>query len=429
MHAATQAGTNSYLYDANGNMTNRLGSPITYDYDNRAASLTGSGGTVQSVYDYTGQRVKKIAPSGTTVYIGKLFECTNGVCTKYIFSSSTLVASVNGANTYFYQDDHLGSSSVVTDQSGNEVEEIHYYPFGQVLSKTGSANVKYEFTGQEADPETGLYYYNARYYDPALSRFISADIFVQSPYDPQSLNRYSYVDNNPILYIDPTGRFTWKHPFRHPFSGIGHVFNTRTLIEIAITAVAFYAAGEIIAAGNVLDGCEVVQTITPLEQAGIHAVAGTFAGGLAGAINGDNGGRGALIGGISGGFGDYARNFIPDGFGYQLGGQAIVGGVTGGFTSEMSGNGFGKGFLSGAGIGAAGYLFNEELHRLLMDEGQEHSELAARQQFYESNPGNPDYISFLGLRVRVWVIYISLSMQVRTFRRRYSSSLSPYALL
>lgn len=63
------------------------------------------------------------------------------------------------------------------------------------------------FTGQELDPETGLYYYGGRYYDPELGRFISPDPFVQDPEDPQNLNRYSYVLNNPQSYIDPTGYF------------------------------------------------------------------------------------------------------------------------------------------------------------------------------------------------------------------------------
>ena len=65
---------------------------------------------------------------------------------------------------------------------------------------------KNQYTGQESDlAETGLYYYGARYYDPAIGRFITADSIVQDPGDPQSFNRYSYVRNNPLRYVDPTG--------------------------------------------------------------------------------------------------------------------------------------------------------------------------------------------------------------------------------
>ena len=63
------------------------------------------------------------------------------------------------------------------------------------------------FTDQEFDVETGLYNYNARLYDPVIGRFISPDSIVQAPFDPQTLNRYSYVRNNPLIYTDPSGHF------------------------------------------------------------------------------------------------------------------------------------------------------------------------------------------------------------------------------
>jgi RHS repeat-associated protein len=67
--------------------------------------------------------------------------------------------------------------------------------------------VNHKFTGQEEDSETGLYNYGARYYDPAVGRFISADSIVPDYTNPQSLNRYSYVLNNPLNYTDPTGKW------------------------------------------------------------------------------------------------------------------------------------------------------------------------------------------------------------------------------
>jgi RHS repeat-associated protein len=198
-HAVIQAGTNTYQYDANGNMTQRPNQTITYDYDNRPVSINRT----TFIYDYSGQRVKK----NSTIYIGKHYECTNGNCTKYIFAGSSRIASKTSSNTYYYHTDHLGSSSIITDNSGNKVEEIYYYPFGGTRLNQGSVNLKHKYTGQEEDPETGLYYYNARYYDPQLGRFISADSIVQEPDDPQSFNRYSYTRNNPLIYTDPTGNW------------------------------------------------------------------------------------------------------------------------------------------------------------------------------------------------------------------------------
>ena len=84
------------------------------------------------------------------------------------------------------------------------VEDIAYIQFGDRLQSTGSIPTDKQFTGQRLDG-TGLYYYGARYYDPTIGRFISADTIVPDPYNPQSLNRYSYCLNNPLKYTDPTG--------------------------------------------------------------------------------------------------------------------------------------------------------------------------------------------------------------------------------
>ena len=81
----------------------------------------------------------------------------------------------------------------------------NYMPFGSMRSTTGSSGSSYKFTDQELDSESGLYNYNARLYDPEIGRFISADPIVPDPFNPQSLNRYSYVLNNPLIYTDPSG--------------------------------------------------------------------------------------------------------------------------------------------------------------------------------------------------------------------------------
>ena len=80
-----------------------------------------------------------------------------------------------------------------------------YLPFGLSRNQTGSEVTYYKFTDQELDPSTGLYNYDARLYDPVVGRFISADSIVPDWYNPQTLNRYSYVVNNPLAYRDPDG--------------------------------------------------------------------------------------------------------------------------------------------------------------------------------------------------------------------------------
>jgi len=83
-----------------------------------------------------------------------------------------------------------------------------YTPYGQVRYQWGSLPTTYNFTGQRLDGDTGLLYYGARYYDPALMRFVQADTLVPEPGNPQSLNRYAYVLNNPLKYTDPTSLFS-----------------------------------------------------------------------------------------------------------------------------------------------------------------------------------------------------------------------------
>ena len=106
---------------------------------------------------------------------------------------------------YYTLKDHLGSASVVTDSSGNTVGEARYYPYGETRLTTGTMYTDQLFTGQREMVGLGIYHYNARFYSPKLGRFLSADTIVPNAANPQNLNRFSYVGNNPIRYTDPTG--------------------------------------------------------------------------------------------------------------------------------------------------------------------------------------------------------------------------------
>ncbi len=108
-------------------------------------------------------------------------------------------------DVYYVLKDHLGSASVVTDSSGNVVGEQRYYPFGGTRWSTGSLFTDKLFTGQREMEDLGIYHYGARFYSPTLGRFLSADTIISSIANPQTLNRYSYVANNPLKYTDPTG--------------------------------------------------------------------------------------------------------------------------------------------------------------------------------------------------------------------------------
>ena len=120
------------------------------------------------------------------------------------------------AEFYYYHQDHLGGSSVITDEDGEIVAEYEYYPYGEGFSETGELENFYKFTDQEEDSETGLYYYGARYYDPEVASFYSQDPAVYDERlfemlsDPQMLNSYAYVRNNPVKYVDPSGEDAYE---------------------------------------------------------------------------------------------------------------------------------------------------------------------------------------------------------------------------
>ncbi len=100
-----------YSYDANGNMISGVGRSFTYDYDNRPTSITYGSTYANSVYDASGNRVKKVSPTSTTIYIGQLYECTGGVCTKYIFAGNQRIANIKGFGVYYYHTRDKGVTS------------------------------------------------------------------------------------------------------------------------------------------------------------------------------------------------------------------------------------------------------------------------------------------------------------------------------
>ena len=112
------------------------------------------------------------------------------------------------AKKFYYNNDHEGNGLVVTDENGNKVVERDFTPFGQRIDQAGHEGKFPEetedgFTGKDWDEDIGLYYFNARWYDPEVGRFISED----SVSDPNNPNEYVYGADNPIINIDPTGHF------------------------------------------------------------------------------------------------------------------------------------------------------------------------------------------------------------------------------
>src|SRR6202008_1609838 len=106
---------------------------------------------------------------------------------------------------HYYFSDHLGSASIITNADGTTIEqEADYYPYGGERSLTAVPN-NYKFTGKKRDSESSFHYFGARHYGGTTGRFLTTDPIGGELDNPQTLNRYAYVQNNPLKYTDPTG--------------------------------------------------------------------------------------------------------------------------------------------------------------------------------------------------------------------------------
>ena len=231
-HAVTSVGGTTYTYDNNGNVTAIGSLDYTWDWRNRLSSAERSGGGITTYgYDHTGQRVFQATGSATTSYPNRYYNVASSsltaTTTKHIFSpDGTLLATVVGASTTatttYLHPDHLGGTNVATDENGEVVQTLDYYPYGSLRIATGSFSEQRRFIGEEYDGDTELSYLNARYYHGSRGQFMSQDpVFLGIGAggmdersrrqlnailaDPQILNAYSYAKNNPLILIDKSG--------------------------------------------------------------------------------------------------------------------------------------------------------------------------------------------------------------------------------
>jgi len=129
--------------------------------------------------------------------------------TAYFYANGQKIVSMSSGSVLYYLTDHLGGTNRVYDQDGNLVSENEYYAYGQDKLETGQGQ-DYKYTDKEEDDSTGLYYYGARYYEPLMGRFTAIDKVKGKIGSPQNLNRYAYVQNNPLTRADPSGNLDMK---------------------------------------------------------------------------------------------------------------------------------------------------------------------------------------------------------------------------
>ena len=228
-----------YSYDSAGNTTaDPLSRTFVYDGENKQTSVSNSGGAIGMYsYDGDGKRVKKIDATGTMLFLydamGRLVEeafsavpppCAKGddcaipltVTTSYVYAGSRLLSTETSSGTTYMTADTLGTPRINTNGSGNVIARHDYQPFGEEIftaQRTAAIGyaadtVKKKFTGYERDGETGLDFAEARMYSNTLGRFNTVDPLTITPerlIDPQRINLFSYVRNNPLAFIDFSG--------------------------------------------------------------------------------------------------------------------------------------------------------------------------------------------------------------------------------
>ncbi|MBN1930451.1 MAG: PASTA domain-containing protein, partial [Desulfobacterales bacterium] len=214
----------NYDYDANGNVIKKTqGTDITtyeYDFSNRLIQSTDfAGETTAYVYDFDGNRIKKQDNSSEVNYLvdicsncglSQVLEERDGsgtLETLYVYGNDLLSQNHGGVVSYYHYDG-LGSTRALTSDSEEVTDTYTFDAYGKLNSSSGITQNNYLFAGEQFDPNVGLYYLRARYYDQNTGRFFSMDPVMGDPQTPISLHRYLYANDNPVNFVDPTGMMT-----------------------------------------------------------------------------------------------------------------------------------------------------------------------------------------------------------------------------
>jgi RHS repeat-associated protein len=198
-----------FSYDAAGNLTvDPMGRTFTYDAENRLMRYNGGApaGGADYAYDGIGRRIKQVTAAGTTLFV---YNAAGQLVAEY----TNTMAQANG--TRYLTTDTLGTPRVITSANGGVQSRHDYLPFGEEITQGFGGrspnqgyladNIRQKFTGKERDNESGLDYFIARHYSSTVGRFVSPDSFTGFQQNPQTLNLYAYVQNNPLKYVDPDG--------------------------------------------------------------------------------------------------------------------------------------------------------------------------------------------------------------------------------
>ncbi|MFC5701645.1 polymorphic toxin-type HINT domain-containing protein [Cohnella faecalis] len=233
------SGQLTYTYDDMGNRSSLsdsgavpsapagIESLSTYTAKNQLATYANNGVSSQYTYYPNGLRATKKVGNETTRYVyldGQIIEELDGsgnVKARNVWANELLYRQDNTTNQqgYYYYNGH-GDVVSIKDGNGNPLNSYEYDTWGNFTSKSETMSNPFTYTGEVYDNETGYIYLRARYYDPSIGRFISKDTYEGQLDNPLSLNNYTYVHNNPLINIDPTGHYCVSADGMNAHSGL-----------------------------------------------------------------------------------------------------------------------------------------------------------------------------------------------------------------
>ena len=220
------AETVGYAYDNSGNLLTKTQTiydsgipqtPVvlqtnTYDALSQLITcVTSDGDSISNTYNGEGLRVVKTVNGTVTQFLYEAskvvaeYDATGTLKAWNIYGLNLLVRISTSASYYYLYNGHADVTALLNATTGVIDGTYYYDAFGNILSQTGTADNSILYSGYQYDQETGLYYLNARMYDPVIARFLQEDTYRGDPNDPLSLNLYAYCANNPLIYSDPTG--------------------------------------------------------------------------------------------------------------------------------------------------------------------------------------------------------------------------------
>jgi RHS repeat-associated protein len=224
VHAMTSVGGDSYGYDIAGRQTTGPDRSIGYTTFDLPSEIKIKSDITTFDYDGFQVRAKRSSPTSSTIYVGGIYEKRNDTSQPerhvyHVLAGGRAVAQVSyvaqpqSTEVLYVHDDLLSSVSAVTDSSGAVVERFYYDPWGRRVDASDqplpdappASGMRHGFTQHEHDDDLGLINAQGRIYDPKIRRMLTPDPLISGLAVSQSLNRYSYVLNNPTSHIDPSG--------------------------------------------------------------------------------------------------------------------------------------------------------------------------------------------------------------------------------